>query len=295
MAGLARPADRHADLLRGQSQPGHELHTAKRGGNLLLRDAFEAAHGSPADRLRVPPCLLFERAAPGRAVRFRGLLAPGSATLTSDDELAAIWRSKGGSRFQNYRARFTVSMLRRFHAPGSTILCKVRTRRPGIAPRRGVIGSKAARTKCWLRRPPQLSGRSPSNCHLTLLALRCCGPFTTSSKIDRTHSKSVPSRSGASSPPRRDDVMSHDRARDGGSDAIGEYLLGPLADRVPVDFALEAKCYAPTTSVGVRDVRRLVSRLRHRNFGVFVTLSYFNDQVYSEVREDGHPIAMICG
>ena len=89
--------------------------------------------------------------------------------------------------------------------------------------------------------------------------------------------------------------MSHDRARDGGSDAIGEYLLGPLADRVPVDFALEAKCYAPTTSVGVRDVRRLVSRLRHRNFGVFVTLSYFNDQVYSEVREDGHPIAMICG
>jgi hypothetical protein len=35
--------------------------------------------------------------------------------------------------------------------------------------------------------------------------------------------------------------------------------------------------------------------LRHRNFGVFVTLSFFNPQVYDEVRADGHPIALVCG
>jgi hypothetical protein len=84
-------------------------------------------------------------------------------------------------------------------------------------------------------------------------------------------------------------------SRDGGGDAVGEYLLGPAADPVRIDFALEAKCYAPTTVVGVRDVSRLVSRLRHRNFGVFITLSHFNAQVYAEVRQDGHPIALVCG
>ena len=88
--------------------PGHELHDTRPGGNLLLRDAFEAARGaSKEDRLRVPPFLLFEKASPGRAVRFRGLLAPGSATLAPDEELTAIWRSRNGLRFQNYRAKFT--------------------------------------------------------------------------------------------------------------------------------------------------------------------------------------------
>ncbi|VFA98875.1 Uncharacterised protein [Nocardia cyriacigeorgica] len=40
---------------------------------------------------------------------------------------------------------------------------------------------------------------------------------------------------------------------------------------------------------------RLISRIRHRQFGVFVTLSYFGAQAYKEVRDDGHPIVMVCG
>jgi len=31
--------------------------------------------------------------------------------------------------------------------------------------------------------------------------------------------------------------------RDGGRDAVGEYLLGPRADPVAVEFAMEAKCF----------------------------------------------------
>lgn len=79
-------------------------------------------------------------------------------------------------------------------------------------------------------------------------------------------------------------------SRDGGRDAIGEYVLGPAADPITIDFALEAKCYDNSTSVGVHEVARLISRLRHRHFGVFVTTSHFNQEVYSEVRSDGHPI-----
>lgn len=84
-------------------------------------------------------------------------------------------------------------------------------------------------------------------------------------------------------------------SRDGGRDAVGKYPLGPLADRIVLDFALEAKCYAAGNSVGVKEVSRLISRLRPRNFGVFVTTSYFGTQVYDEVRSDQHPIALICG
>ena len=76
--------------------------------------------------------------------------------------------------------------------------------------------------------------------------------------------------------------------RDGGRDAVGEYLLGPHADPVAVEFALEAKCYAPTTGVGVRETSRLISRLRHRQFGVLLTTSHLDAQAHREIREDGH-------
>jgi len=89
-------------------EPGRNLHDTARDGNLLLRDSFEAAHGTAAGRSTVAPFFLFERTSPGWAVRFRGLLAPGAETLSADDDLNAIWRSKGGLRFQNYRAKFSL-------------------------------------------------------------------------------------------------------------------------------------------------------------------------------------------
>lgn len=51
---------------------------------------------------------------------------------------------------------------------------------------------------------------------------------------------------------------------------------------------------AATNAVGVKEISRLIARLRPRNFGVFVTTSYFGSQVYDEVRSDQHPIALIC-
>jgi len=84
-------------------------------------------------------------------------------------------------------------------------------------------------------------------------------------------------------------------SRDGGRDAVGEFIIGPPADRIAIDFALEVKCYTPTNVVGVKEVSPLISRLRHRNFGVFVTTPYFAQQVQEEVRDDEHPIALICG
>lgn len=38
---------------------------------------------------------------------------------------------------------------------------------------------------------------------------------------------------------------------------------------------------------------RLISRIKHRQFGVLVTTSYVNNQAYKEVIEDGHPILIV--
>jgi hypothetical protein len=77
--------------------------------------------------------------------------------------------------------------------------------------------------------------------------------------------------------------------------AAQDYLLGPRADPVAVEFALEAKCYGPGNGVGVRETSRLISRLRHRQFGVPVTTSHLDSQAYREIREDGHPVAVYAG
>ncbi len=76
---------------------------------------------------------------------------------------------------------------------------------------------------------------------------------------------------------------------DGGRDAIGQLFVGPTDDQIGLEFALEAKCYAPTNGVNVRDLSRLISRLRHRQLGVLVTTSFLADQAYTRLHQDGHP------
>jgi len=82
--------------------------------------------------------------------------------------------------------------------------------------------------------------------------------------------------------------------RDGGRDATGRYRIGEGASSIWVEFSLEAKCYASNKSVGVKELARLISRLRHRQFGILVTTSFVASQAYQEIKEDQHPIIIIC-
>ena len=62
-----------------------------------------------------------------------------------------------------------------------------------------------------------------------------------------------------------------------------------------MQFALEAKCYAVDSSNKVAHTTRLISRIRHRQFGVFVTTSYVHHQAYKEIVEDRHPVIILAG
>ena len=85
------------------------------------------------------------------------------------------------------------------------------------------------------------------------------------------------------------------RGRDGGRDGIGGYQIGMSQNYVTVAFAMEAKCYEPNSGLGVTVISRLISRLRHRQFGVLVTTSFLARQAYEAIVEDQHPIIVCSG
>jgi hypothetical protein len=89
-------------------KPGRELHDTGRDGNLILQKIFNAARSGAEGRCEVPPIFIFRGAGTWRDMNFLGLAVPGASDLDSSEELVAIWRTAGGQRFQNYRARFTV-------------------------------------------------------------------------------------------------------------------------------------------------------------------------------------------
>ena len=84
--------------------------------------------------------------------------------------------------------------------------------------------------------------------------------------------------------------------RDGGRDAFGYYQISQNSKwnyPLKIDCSLEAKCYSKDNSVGVKQMSRLISRIRYRQFGIMVTTSYVDSQAYKEVVEDGHPILIV--
>lgn len=284
-------------------KPGHELHDTSRGGNSILKRVFEALHAVPPTRDRIPPFFVFTKhptANSPRSVQFRGVAAPGYPGLPPTEDLVALWKTSGGQRFQNYRAVFSLLDI-------------------PVVPRAwiGSLGDRAQRIeqapiewKKWVEKGTYALLRSEPT--TTIRTQDQQSPDTdTKVAILRTifcHFKESPflfERFAARIFQMQDQrVMIDEITRgvvDGGRDAIGRYRLGLVDDPVYAEFALEAKCYRPPidghapNTVGVKEVARLVSRLRHRQFGVLVTTSVIARQAYQEVREDRHPIVFIAG
>ena len=90
-------------------EPGSELHD--KYGNQLLRNAYARLYDSAHPRVGVPPFFVFRKhklSHASRSVEFMGLAVPGFPGVAETEDLVAIWKSKEGGRFQNYRAVFTI-------------------------------------------------------------------------------------------------------------------------------------------------------------------------------------------
>lgn len=274
-------------------KPGRELHDTGRGGNILLRRIFELAEGGVQGRVQVPPIFIFARAGRFRDAAFLGLAVPGASDISLGEDLVAIWRTAGGLRFQNYRSRFTVLdtpvIQRRW-------IDSLINRQPRIewAPQAW---------KRWVhsgRREPLLATRSlehrtpkeqePSDAEGLAMIQVVRDYFR-----ERPHAFEY--CAAAIAKLMLPDIATLDvtrPSRDGGRDGVGQLRVGSGPGSILVDFALEAKCYTPPSSVGVSDMSRLISRLRHRQFGILVTTTWVNLQAYREIKEDQHPILVIA-
>jgi hypothetical protein len=208
----------------------------------------------------------------------------------------AVWHATKGQRFQNYRATFTIIDLpeiprawlediiggtrasESLHAPVAWLKWVISGQySPLIAKRSQPIRSKKdqlpsskedIKMLAVLHKHFESDSYAFEACAAHLV--RICLPNTVELDLTRPY-------------------------RDGGRDGIGKLRIGRPETSVLVDFAIEAKCYGIDNSVGVKHVSRLISRLRHRQFGVIVTTSWLHDQAYKEIVEDGHPVMILAG
>ena len=275
-------------------KPGLALHKTPRKGNQILNDIFGLSGLSKDGRKRVPPILVFENTGEWRDVVFLGLAVPGTTDLRGAEDLVAIWKNSKGQRFQNYRARFSILDT---HLISRAWVTDIIEGRPHSRNTPKAWGE-------WVE-----TGKIHS--------LRCERPIEYRTKVEQ-----IPQDSDGLAILEvihnyfESDLFAFERcacalarlllpeitrlemtrpSRDGGRDGLGEYRVGIGDSSIKIDFALEAKCKGITSGVGVKEVSRLISRLRHRQFGILVTTSYVGLQAYKEIREDRHPIIVLAG
>lgn len=272
--------------------PG-DLHQTPRQGNLILRNLFDEAHQHQQSSA-FPPILLFGNAGTYRDVRFIGLAVPGATGMGADDDLVAVWRTTDdGVRFQNYKATLTVldvpvvsrawvkdiqagDAISSPHAPKAW-LDWVGGRK--FTPLKSVAVNSVRSKQRQIPDTPELAA------YVNLV-------YELYKDDPHTFERCAMELARLFMPAIRHWEITRPW-RDGGRDALGTYRIGHGAGAIDVDFAMEAKCYGMNNGVGIKPLSRLISRLRHRQFGILVTTSYLDTQAYQELVQDAHPVVVI--
>lgn len=280
-------------------EPGRELTDTKKKGNLILETVFallnEGMHLND-----IPPFFIFKKTGKGRDIQFLGLAAPGNPKISPDKDLVAFWRTIKDKRFQNYEAYFTVLDTGKEPIPRKWIEMLIYDHSKSLqyAPdawkkfiqkgRNGIVALRAPKRFSIPTRYEQLQSDMEGNACLQIIRNHYDGfkqgfeecATDIVCKMDSNFQDFVLTRPW----------------RDGGRDAIGHYMLstgGKVNPALKMDCALEAKCYSETNGVHVKEMSRLISRIRYRQFGILVTTSFVDSQAYREVVEDGHPILIV--
>lgn len=283
-------------------KPGRELTDTKLKGNELLEMVFALlnGHGSMQD---MPPFFIFKKAGEGRDVQFLGLAAPGNPKISPDKDLVAFWRTMDENRFQNYEAYFTVLNTGSEPIPRKWLQMLIDDHDQSIAYapnvwkkyiQKGRDGIEALKAPKILKIPSkyeQLQSDAEGMKCLDAIRHHYLKELNNPQGFEACATNLVSKMDGNFV-----DFSLTRPWRDGGRDALGFYSIntgGKVNHPLKIDCALEAKCYSKDTAVGVKQMSRLISRIRYRQFGILVTTSFVDNQAYSEVVEDGHPILIV--
>jgi Restriction endonuclease AspBHI N-terminal/Restriction endonuclease len=275
-------------------KPGTALDDTQVGGNKFLQKIFSNLHLQ--QRRHVQPILCFEvvKSDNKTFMKFLGLAVPGAQGLSAVDDLVAVWKLSEDQRFQNYRSIFTILQ--------EEIISKnwLEDLVSGLSP----IDSKFCPSswKHWVN----------TGIYKALEAEKQITPRSKSSQLPiTTEEKQVLDYLWENLSDREFEYASAElvklldksfknlfitrATRDGGKDVVGEYYLGHIDHQIRLSAYIEAKKWKLDSAIGVKPMMRLISRLKHRDIGVFVTTSYFDKQVQSELIEDGHPVILVSG
>lgn len=276
---------------------GKDIHDTQKKGNELLRDVFQWLGEGGESLKKIPPFFIFRRTGVRFDTQFLGLAVPGNNNIPPDRDLIAFWRTLGGKRFQNYEAYFTILDTKAEGISREWIHALVDNPEESLqyAPsawksfvEKGRHGIKAL-TAPKIQEIPSKADQLPEDKEGNEV-IRTIREFYREfpQGFEKCATKIVQMMDPNFY---RFDITRP--WRDGGRDAVGKYHIGTPDHPLTIDCALEAKCYAEGNSVGVREMSRLISRIKYRQFGILVTTSYVDKQAYSEVVEDGHPILIV--
>lgn len=281
--------------------PGNDITHTKQGGNKLLEEVFSLLNSTSGIK-DIPPFFIFKKCgkSSGRDVKFLGMAAPGNPNLSPDKDLVAFWRTIGDNRFQNYESYFTILDTKSEKITKSWLNALINDHDNSLqfAPKawqdfinKGRVGIKALKSPKILDIPSKYNqlqcGVDQEKCLNEIRQQYLNNPYGFEGCAVRLVSMMD------------NHFMNFELTRpwrDGGRDAIGKYVItqgNGINQKLEIDCALEAKCYGKNTSVGVKPMSRLISRIRYRQFGILVTTSFVDSQAYKEVVSDGHPILII--
>lgn len=278
--------------------PGRLLTETKKGGNKVLENTFALLNdGRHLDD--IPPFFVFTKTGNGRDIRFLGLAAPGNPKISPDKDLVAFWRTVNNNRFQNYEAYFTIldTGNEPVHRRWIESLIYNHENNLQYAPdawkrfvAKGRNGINALKAPKMYKIPSKYEQLQSDN-----EGLLCIDKIREHYRGFAQGFEECATNIVSKMDPHFIDFELTRPWRDGGRDAIGLYSINAGGNNYPlkIDCALEAKCYEKDNSVGVKEMSRLISRIRYRQFGVLVTTSYVHSQAYKEVVEDGHPILIL--
>jgi len=278
----------------GDKRNEGDIHSTTVGGNRFLRSTFNKLH--TGKRELISPILVFEnyKGADGTYMRFLGLAAPGAQGSSAFDDLVAVWRIKDRNRFQNYRATFTV--LKEDVIQKAWLEDLVNGVTPFESNHCPVLWKKWTQSGIYdpltcerQREPRSKENQSPQNSKEATVLARVLESFS-----DREFEFAAVAIVRLMDP-RFSDFKVTQRSRDGGRDATGLYKLGHDNHQVTLSALIEAKLWKEKTDVGVKPMARLISRIKHRDIGVFITTSCFNKQVQLELIDDNHPVILVSG
>ena len=272
-------------------KPGYDLHDTPKNGNRILSHYFEITHSK--ERKDVIPFFIFTKAAEGRDMAFKGLAVPGYPGVSPAEDLVAIWKTKSGQRFQNYKAIFTILDIPIIERKwindlisGNALSINCSKAYKKWVNERIYTPLYSIKTKKYRTKVEQIPN-SLEDIRIIELIYDTYkdNPFA----FEKRACELVKLMD--------QNIFQYDVTRpwmDGGRDAVGKYRIGLNRNEILVDFALEAKCYNLNNAVGVKETSRLISRLRYRQFGILVTTSYVHQQAYKEIIEDNHPVIIIA-